>query len=102
MSDLPSYVPDASLTEEDRLRGLIEFLSAYIEQFHGGWVRMLAFDGKRLSVEMGGACVGCTLAPSTLHGWVEGTVKQFFPDVEAVTAVTTTAPLDSNQFNITG
>ena len=102
MNDLPSYVPDASLTEEDRLRGLIEFLSAYIEQFHGGWVRMLDFDGKRVSVEMGGACVGCTLAPSTLHGWVEGTVRQFFPDVEAVTAVTTAAPADPNQFSISG
>jgi Fe-S cluster biogenesis protein NfuA len=51
---------------------------------------------------MGGACVGCTLAPATLHGWVEGTVRQFFPNIEAVTAVAVApaAPPDTNQFKI--
>jgi Fe-S cluster biogenesis protein NfuA len=103
MDTMQTYIPDVNLTEEDRLRGLIEFLSAYIEQFHGGWVRMLAFDGKQVSVEMGGACIGCTLASSTLHGWVEGTVKQFFPDVEAVTAITIKSPVaDPNKLEISG
>ena len=88
METMQSYVPDVNLTEEDRLRGLIDYLSAYIEQYHGGWVRLIGFDGKVASVEMGGACIGCTLASSTLHGWVEGTVKQFFPQVLAVNAVT--------------
>jgi len=88
METMQSYVPDVNLTEEDRLRGLIDYLSAYIEQYHGGWVRLIGFDGKVASVEMGGSCIGCTLASSTLHGWVEGTVKQFFPQVEAVNAVT--------------
>jgi hypothetical protein len=27
------------------------------------------------------------LAPVTLHGWVEGTVRQFFPDIDHVEAV---------------
>lgn len=92
METMQSYVPDVNLTEEDRLRGLIDYLSAYIEQYHGGWVRLTGFDGRFVSVEMGGACVGCTLASSTLHGWVEGTVKQFFPQVEAVKAITFKAP----------
>ncbi len=100
MSTLPQYTPDPSLTDADRMQGLIEFLSAYIEQFHGGWVRLVAFDGKRLRVEMGGACVGCTLAPNTLHGWVEGTVRQFFPGVELVSAIE--APADPNQLPLSG
>ena len=45
---------------------------------------MLDFDGQTLRVEMGGACVGCPLAQHTLHGWVEGTARQFFPDLEKV------------------
>ena len=37
-----------------------------------------------LKVEMGGACEGCPLSLTTLHGWVEGTVRQFFPDIERI------------------
>jgi Fe-S cluster biogenesis protein NfuA len=69
---------------EDRLRALIERLSAYIEHYHGGAVQYISFDGKILKVRLGGACLGCPLQPSTLHGWVEGTVRQFFPEIETV------------------
>jgi Fe-S cluster biogenesis protein NfuA len=76
-----------SFSEEERLRGLLVRLSAYIEHFHGGSVEMVSFDGKVLKVHLGGACLGCPLSPNTLHGWVEGTVKQFFPQIERVEAV---------------
>ena len=76
-----------SFSEEERLRGLLDRLSAYIEHFHGGSVEMVSFDGKVLKVHLGGACLGCPLSPNTLHGWVEGTVKQFFPQIERVEAV---------------
>jgi Fe-S cluster biogenesis protein NfuA len=72
---------------EEQVRVLIEGLSAYIEQFHGGSVEVMAFDGKVLTVRLGGACLGCPLSPNTLHGWVEGTVKQFFPQIERVVSV---------------
>lgn len=87
MSDLPQYVPDDDADDMGRMKGLIEFLSAYIEQYHGGWVQLEKFDGRKLVVRMGGACAGCPLSPTTLHGWVEGTVRQFFPDLEAIEAV---------------
>ncbi len=72
---------------EDRLRALIERLSAYIEHYHGGSVQYVSFDGSILKVRLGGACLGCPLLPSTLHGWVEGTVRQFFPDISSVEEV---------------
>jgi Fe-S cluster biogenesis protein NfuA len=78
---------DFSFSEEERLNGLLNRLSAYIEHFHGGSVEMISFDGKVLKVRLGGACLGCPLSPNTLHGWVEGTVKQFFPEIERVEAV---------------
>jgi Fe-S cluster biogenesis protein NfuA len=71
----------------DSLQGLVESLSAYIEQYHGGAVRYLGVEGNILKVRLEGACLGCPLSPSTLHGWVEGTVKQFFPEIERVEAV---------------
>jgi len=72
---------------EDRVRALIERLSAYIEHYHGGSVQYVSFDGSVLKVRLGGACLGCPLLPSTLHGWVEGTVRQFFPEISSVEEV---------------
>ena len=69
---------------EMQLRALVDKLSAYVEQFHGGTVEFVSFDGKQLKLRLGGACLNCPLLPSTLHGWVEGTIHQFFPDVEVI------------------
>ncbi len=73
--------------DKERMQALIEVLSAYIEYYHGGAVEMVSYENNHLTVRMSGACDGCNLAPVTLHGWVEGTVKQFFPDLERVDAV---------------
>jgi Fe-S cluster biogenesis protein NfuA len=75
---------NANAPIEEQVSVLIQGLSAYIEQFHGGSVEFISFDGKVLKVRLGGACLGCPLSPNTLHGWVEGTVKQFFPEIEKV------------------
>ena len=68
--------------KEIQLKALIEQVSAYVEQFHGGSVEFVSLDGNRITVRLGGACLGCPLVPATLHGWVAGTVHQFFPDIE--------------------
>ena len=75
-------------TNQEQMIALIEKISAYIEQIHGGSVEFIAFDGRVLKVRLGGSCLGCPLSPATLHGWVEGTVRQFFPDIERVESVT--------------
>lgn len=81
-STVPSEASDL-----ERMKALIEVLSSYIEYYHGGAVEMVSFEDNQLIVRMSGACNGCNLAPVTLHGWVEGTVKQFFPDLKAVVAI---------------
>jgi Fe-S cluster biogenesis protein NfuA len=68
----------------ERLRALIEALDAYINTYHGGSVELVDFDGKNLKVRLGGSCDGCPLSPTTLNGWVAGTVRQFFPGIEKV------------------
>jgi Fe-S cluster biogenesis protein NfuA len=72
---------------QDQMKGLIEQLDAYITQYHGGSVELVSFDGKVLTVHLGGACLGCPLSPSTLQGWVAGTVRQFFPEIEKIESV---------------
>ena len=72
---------------EERVRALVERLSAYIEYYHGGWVEFVGVEGDTLKVRMGGACARCGLSEVTLHGWIEGTVRQFFPEIKHVVAV---------------
>lgn len=73
-------------SKEELVRALLERINAYIEQYHGGSVEMVSLEGRVLKVRLGGACTGCPLSPTTLHGWVAGTVHQFFPDLEVVEA----------------
>jgi Fe-S cluster biogenesis protein NfuA len=82
LADLPVQVSD-----EERMRALLDTLSAYIEMYHGGAVKMVSFADNVLKIKMSGACLGCPLSPVTLHGWVEGTVRQFFPNLKKVEAV---------------
>ena len=74
-------------TPQERMQALIDVISAYIEQYHGGSVEMVSYDGEILTVKMGGACDGCQLSEGTLRGWVEGSVRQFFPDLVRIDAV---------------
>jgi Fe-S cluster biogenesis protein NfuA len=76
----------ADAPEIDRMRALIETISAYIEYFHGGSVKMESYVDGVLTIKMAGACLGCPLSAETLHGWVEGTARQFFPDLKRVVA----------------
>ena len=74
-------------SEQEQIKGLIDQLDSYINHYHGGSVELVSFDGKTVKVKLGGACLDCPLQPATVHGWVEGTLRQFFPDLEKVVAV---------------
>ena len=71
-------------SDKEKISVLLKRISAYIEQYHGGSVDYVSLEDNVLKVRLGGACLGCPLLPSTLHGWVEGTVRQFFPEIERV------------------
>jgi Fe-S cluster biogenesis protein NfuA len=76
-----------SFSEKEQLRGLIEQLNSYITTYHGGSVELVSYDGKVVKVKLGGACLGCPLSPMTVKGWVEGTVRQFFPNLDKVESI---------------
>jgi len=77
---------EPAYSTEEQLRALVDNISAYIEHFHGGSVELVSYEGNVVKVKLGGACLGCPLSPVTLHGWVEGTIKQFFPDIKIESA----------------
>jgi Fe-S cluster biogenesis protein NfuA len=70
----------------EQMENLIENISAYIEQYHGGSAEMVSFKDDVVKVRLGGACLGCPLSAATLKGWVQGTIHQFFPDVKVEAA----------------
>jgi len=65
----------------EQMDNLIQSISAYIEQYHGGSAELVSFADDVVKVKLGGACTGCPLSTSTLKGWVQGTIHQFFPEV---------------------
>ncbi|MGD8620964.1 MAG: NifU family protein [Anaerolineales bacterium] len=87
MRELTNHEHASDVPPEDRMKALISVISSYIEQYHGGFVEMVSFDGDVLQVRLGGACETCALSETTLRGWVEGSVRQFFPDLERVEAI---------------
>jgi len=87
MLDIQNHNHQTDASPEERMRSLLEVVSSYIEQYHGGSVELVGFDGEIVTVKLGGACEGCQLSEGTLRGWVEGSVRQFFPDIKRVEAV---------------
>jgi len=87
MAGSNNHTHQVDVPPRERMSALLERLSSYIDQYHGGWVRLVDFDGRILRVQMGGACQGCHLSATTLQGWVAGTVRQFFPELERIELV---------------
>ena len=73
--------------ENIMIEDLVKRISAYIEQYHGGWVEFVSYEDKVLKVKMGGACEECNMTETTLQGWIAGTVRQFFPDVKEIVGI---------------
>jgi Fe-S cluster biogenesis protein NfuA len=68
-------------SKEEKIAGLLEQISAYIEHYHNGNVELIGIEGNTIRVRLGGACENCPLSAATLQGWVAGTVHQFFPEM---------------------
>ena len=73
---------EKNFSKAEMMEGLINQISSYIEQYHGGSVELVSFEHDEVKVRLGGACVGCPLSAATIRGWVEGTIHQFFPNVK--------------------
>ena len=73
--------------ENVKIEDLVQRISAYIEQYHGGWVEFVSYEDRVLKVKLGGACDECDMTETTLQGWIAGTVRQFFPDVKEIVGI---------------
>ncbi len=54
----------------------------------GGDIKLISItDDKHVTVQLQGACVGCTVNQMTLKAGVETTIKKFAPQIETVTNI---------------
>lgn len=54
-------------------------------QSDGGDISLLSIeDGKKVKVQLEGACVGCSVNQMTLKSGVEMTIKKYAPQIEQV------------------
>ncbi len=74
-------------SQEEQMKGLLEQLDAYISHYHGGSVEFVSYENGIVRIKLGGSCEECPLSPTTVHGWVEGTIRQFFPEIKGVEQV---------------
>ena len=60
---------------------------------HNGFINFLEFDEELgvVKLEMAGSCSGCAMSKQTLHNGVEGMLKHYVPEVNAITAVDDTS-----------
>ena len=54
----------------------------------GGDIKLISItDDKHVTVQLQGACVGCSVNQMTLRAGVETTIKKFAPQIETVTNI---------------
>ena len=55
---------------------------------HGGNVEIVDLDNNKLFLRLQGGCQGCSSSSATLKDGIERLVKQTFPEIEEVVALT--------------
>ena len=69
----------------------INNIKNYIIKLH--FINFLEFDEELgvVKLEMAGSCSGCAMSKQTLHNGVEGMLKHYVPEVNAITSVDDTS-----------
>jgi Fe-S cluster biogenesis protein NfuA len=63
----------------------LEEIRPFLQSDGGDIVLVSIEDGKNVTVQLQGACVGCSVNQMTLKSGVEMTIKKYAPQIEKVT-----------------
>ncbi|WP_375238305.1 NifU family protein [Aurantibacter sp.] len=72
-------VEDTRLNVEKALEEIRPFL-----QSDGGDISLISIENTKVTVQLEGACVGCSVNQMTLKSGVEMTIKKYAPHIEDV------------------
>ncbi len=84
-------------TTEEKVRQLLDEQINPAIASHGGIANLVAVDGSRAMLELGGGCQGCGLAAVTLQQGIEKAILSAVPEITEVVDVTDHA-LGSNPY----
>ncbi len=72
---------------ENKLKEKVEKALEEIRPFlvsDGGNIKLISIEGKKVTVQLEGACIGCSVNQMTLKNGVEATIKKHVPEIEEV------------------
>lgn len=76
-----------SLPKKDNLQkkvaGVLESVRPQI-QAHGGDLELMKIEGKKVTIKVSGACLGCPMAQQTFNEGVEGLIREEAPEVKEI------------------
>lgn len=69
---------------KEKIEAALEEIRPFL-QSDGGDISLISIeDGKKVTVQLQGACVGCSVNQMTLKSGVEMTIKKHAPQIESV------------------
>jgi len=76
------------MTEQELIANVekaLDEIRPFLQSDGGDIVLVSIEDGKNVTVQLQGACVGCSVNQMTLKSGVEMTIKKYAPQIEKVT-----------------
>jgi len=74
------------ITTEERIKEILDKVRPYVKM-HGGDVHLISFKKGEAILEIGGACIGCTLADMTYNQMIGGIIKKEIPEVKNIVLI---------------
>ena len=83
---------------QNRINRILAEIKPYIKA-HGGDVELVKIEGKTVTLEIKGACVGCPLAKLTYNKIIRGLIKEKISEVEKVVFRQSATPIRESHTN---
>ena len=72
-----------TLTLNERIEQALEEIRPFLIS-DGGNIKLIAVEDGKVSVQLEGACSGCSVNQMTLKNGVEATIKKYAPEIQEV------------------
>lgn len=68
---------------QERVEQALEEIRPFLKG-DGGDIKLISIEGKKVVVQLEGACINCSVNQMTLKNGVEATIKKHAPEIEEV------------------
>ncbi len=68
---------------QERVKQALDEIRPFLKD-DGGDIKLISIEGKKVIVQLEGACINCSVNQMTLKNGVEATIKKHAPEIEEV------------------